>query len=205
MHSHTCTQHICFRTRVSRAEKKFAFVAAPLAWSWRAGGTVTSALFPIRANEWREAAAPSIHRWRFAAERRPSYRSFSVAWDKESIVMRLVLPRFKTPARRGTIHRHTPVKKKKKRRWRSRYSSRVPGWKCFIAWPWCWQPALMENFLTQLFSFSLCLFRLALSFLWTAASRGWGSEGSQTPQTTQKSQQMRHMVAKEPSRTATSR
>lgn len=62
----------------------------------------------------------------------------------------------------------------------------------------------MEN-LTQLFSFSLCLFLLALSFLWTAASRGWGSEGSHTPQTTQKSQQMRHMVAKEPSRTATSR
>lgn len=29
VHSYACTQHICFRTRVSRAEKKFAFVAAP--------------------------------------------------------------------------------------------------------------------------------------------------------------------------------
>lgn len=109
---HVHTAHLLPNTCQSCWEK-VRICGSPLAWSWRAGGTVTSALFPIRTNEWREAAAPSIHRWRFAAERRPSYRSFSVAWDKESIVLPLVLPRFKTPARRGAIHRHTPVKKKK--------------------------------------------------------------------------------------------
>lgn len=110
------TAHLLLNTRQSCREK-VCICGSPLAWSWGTGGTVTSEghrlCSPSEKNEWREAVAPSIHRWRFAAERRPSYRSFSVAWDNESIVMPLVLPRFKTPARRGTIHCRTPVKNKK--------------------------------------------------------------------------------------------
>lgn len=63
----------------------------------------------------------------------------------------------------GRTGNNSPLHACEKRRWCTRYSTKVAGWKCFIAWPLCWQPALMENFVRELFP---------LSVLWTAASCG---------------------------------
>lgn len=181
----TCAEHICFTQSPPPPPPPHA------SWSGGAGENVTSAGWELCSlspqTNFAGAAAPFIHRRRFASDRRPSYHSFSAASDKKCVIthpptvplLAAASPPFKTRPRGEHVS--------EKRRWRTCYSNHRSRMKMFYC---------LAFVLTASAHGKLCYGTfLAPSFLRVTRPLSPGSEGRQTAQIMQKSQQARHMDA----------
>lgn len=184
--SYACTEHICFWTRITQ----FYWENVNICRGPSATTNVTSQGCDPVTSEGCQLCSLSSHTNRRAprchlsisGNLRLSGGHLIILSQWAEIKNVLLCPWFCHDLKPYRAGNNSPPHACEKRRWRTRYSTKVAGWKCLIDWPLCWQPALMENFVTEFFS---------LYFLWTEASCG-----RETTQITQKSQQVRHMVVK---------